>query len=442
MRVADQLVGEAIKSGQFAFPPVTDVRIDQARGGDRVRPGQGRLDGPQHAAGRGRSGHHAERQLHQPVQHGRSQLQGDRPDRARRPPRRRPTWRISTSPARTGRSSRCRPSPRFRTGVEPRTLNRFQQLNSVKISGVAPQSLDGGLQVLESVGGAPAAPGQPLRLHRRVAAAAPGGGQVPARHGPGRRAHLPGAGRAVQLVPGSHRGARRLGAAGDVRRAGVHLPQVLGPARDDASASPTAGPPPSTSTRRWAWSRWSGLIAKNGILVVQFANLEQARGLSKVAAVQAAAETRLRPILMTTIATVAGHFPLTLVSGPGRGGPELDRHRAGRRDGHRHDLHAVRGPVGLRPGGQGPQQGARTPGPRGDGAGRRARTAGRYLKISCWARPRRSSCGSSRSRYLPRGEQGRSPRAWACACRSWGAEGSAASGTAGSPSVCPGRPVA
>jgi multidrug efflux pump len=60
-----------------------------------------------------------------------------------------------------------------------------------------------------------------------------------------------------------------------------------------------------------------GLIAKNGILVVQFANLEQARGLSKVAAVQAAAETRLRPILMTTIATVAGHFPLTLVTGPG-----------------------------------------------------------------------------------------------------------------------------
>ena len=38
-----------------------------------------------------------------------------------------------------------------------------------------------------------------------------------------------------------------------------------------------------------------GLIAKNGILVVQFANLEQARGLSKVAAVQAAAETRSVP---------------------------------------------------------------------------------------------------------------------------------------------------
>jgi len=52
-------------------------------------------------------------------------------------------------------------------------------------------------------------------------------------------------------------------------------------------------------------------------LVVEFANHQQESGLSKVAAVQAAAETRLRPILMTTIATVAGHFPLTLVSGPG-----------------------------------------------------------------------------------------------------------------------------
>jgi len=60
-----------------------------------------------------------------------------------------------------------------------------------------------------------------------------------------------------------------------------------------------------------------GLIAKNGILVVEFANHQQESGLSKVAAVQAAAETRLRPILMTTIATVAGHFPLTLVHGPG-----------------------------------------------------------------------------------------------------------------------------
>ncbi len=60
-----------------------------------------------------------------------------------------------------------------------------------------------------------------------------------------------------------------------------------------------------------------GLIAKNGILIVEFANKMQETGLDKIAAVAQAARTRLRPVLMTTIATVCGHFPLTLVTGPG-----------------------------------------------------------------------------------------------------------------------------
>jgi multidrug efflux pump len=60
-----------------------------------------------------------------------------------------------------------------------------------------------------------------------------------------------------------------------------------------------------------------GLVSKNGILIVEFANAEQARGASKVEAVRAAARTRLRPILMTSVATVVGHFPLTLVTGAG-----------------------------------------------------------------------------------------------------------------------------
>ena len=60
-----------------------------------------------------------------------------------------------------------------------------------------------------------------------------------------------------------------------------------------------------------------GLISKNGILIVQFANEQQRQGLSKLAAVAEAARLRLRPIMMTTAATVAGHFPLTLVSGAG-----------------------------------------------------------------------------------------------------------------------------
>jgi multidrug efflux pump len=60
-----------------------------------------------------------------------------------------------------------------------------------------------------------------------------------------------------------------------------------------------------------------GLVAKNGILIVEFANEEQRRGLSKLQAVREAALVRLRPVLMTSAATICGHFPLTLVSGAG-----------------------------------------------------------------------------------------------------------------------------
>ncbi|HEV3140355.1 MAG TPA: efflux RND transporter permease subunit, partial [Vicinamibacterales bacterium] len=62
-----------------------------------------------------------------------------------------------------------------------------------------------------------------------------------------------------------------------------------------------------------------GLVSKNGILIVQFANHLRETGTDKLAAVIEAAATRLRPILMTTAATVAGHFPLVLATGPGAG---------------------------------------------------------------------------------------------------------------------------
>lgn len=60
-----------------------------------------------------------------------------------------------------------------------------------------------------------------------------------------------------------------------------------------------------------------GLIAKNGILIVEFANELQKQGKDKLDAIHLAAQTRLRPVLMTTGATVLGHFPLVLVTGPG-----------------------------------------------------------------------------------------------------------------------------
>ena len=60
-----------------------------------------------------------------------------------------------------------------------------------------------------------------------------------------------------------------------------------------------------------------GLISKNGILIVEFANQLQRRGRTKPQAIREAAMLRLRPVLMTTVATIAGNFPLTLVSGAG-----------------------------------------------------------------------------------------------------------------------------
>jgi multidrug efflux pump len=62
-----------------------------------------------------------------------------------------------------------------------------------------------------------------------------------------------------------------------------------------------------------------GLVSKNGILIVQFANHLQETGRRKLDAIIEAAGTRLRPILMTTAATVVGHFPLVLATGPGAG---------------------------------------------------------------------------------------------------------------------------
>jgi len=60
-----------------------------------------------------------------------------------------------------------------------------------------------------------------------------------------------------------------------------------------------------------------GLIAKHGILIVQYANEEQRRGKSKLEAINIAAGTRLRPILMTTFAMILGALPLVFSTGAG-----------------------------------------------------------------------------------------------------------------------------
>ncbi len=63
-----------------------------------------------------------------------------------------------------------------------------------------------------------------------------------------------------------------------------------------------------------------GLVAKNGILIVEFANQRQEAGMDKLSAVTGAAVQRLRPILMTSFSTVLGLLPLVFASGEGANG--------------------------------------------------------------------------------------------------------------------------
>ena len=60
-----------------------------------------------------------------------------------------------------------------------------------------------------------------------------------------------------------------------------------------------------------------GLVTKNGILIVEFANQRREQGLSKVEAVKSAATARSRPILMTSLSTTLGTLPIALALGAG-----------------------------------------------------------------------------------------------------------------------------
>jgi multidrug efflux pump len=184
--------------------------------------------------------------------------------------------------------------------VQPRTLNRFQQLNSVKIQGVGP-SVDEALKKLEAKAKEILPAGYSIDY----------GGQSRQLRYEGDALWSAGALAIILifLVLAAQFNSFRdpfiiLFGSVPLALVGAMLPIFLW----------------QTSLNIYSQIgliTLVGLIAKNGILIVEFANGLQEQGVAKADAIRRAAATRLRPVLMTSAATVFGHIMLIFVNGPG-----------------------------------------------------------------------------------------------------------------------------
>jgi multidrug efflux pump len=196
----------------------------------------------------------------------------------------------------------------------PRSLNRFQQLNAVKISGVSIRPLDQALRFLEDEAAKILPRGYVLDYTGESRQLRTEGNKF-----------LPAFGMAVVLIFLVL--AAQFNSFRDpfVILAGSVPLAMFGALMFTFLKMPDPNVP--FWTRGWTTTlniysqvglvTLVGLVAKNGILIVDFANRLQQQGRPKREAVREAALTRLRPILMTSGATIAGHFPLTLVTGAG-----------------------------------------------------------------------------------------------------------------------------
>jgi len=202
----------------------------------------------------------------------------------------------------------------LRESVVPRSLNRFQQLNAVKISGVAIRPLDEALRYLETEAGKILPTGYVLNYTGESRQLRTEGNKF-----------LPAFGLAVILIFLVL--AAQFNSFRDpfVILAGSVPLAMFGALIFTFLKMPNPNVPFWTSGWTTTLNIYSqvglvtlvGLVAKNGILIVEFANQLQLQGHTKLEAIRESAMTRLRPILMTTAATIAGHFPLTLVTGAG-----------------------------------------------------------------------------------------------------------------------------
>ena len=313
LEFAKQLQMKAMQSGMFAFPPQLDVKIDQPQTGfviDRDKVAALGLSLQQVGADMG------------------GMVGGDFVNRFDISGR---SYKVIPQIERVGRLNPEQLSNIYISGpngkliplstvatlrdsVVPRSLNRFQQLNAVKISGVSIRPLDEALRFLETEAANILPKGYVLDYTGESRQLRTEGNKF-----------LPAFGLAVILIF-------------------LVLAAQFNSFRDPfvilAGSVPLAMfgallftflkiPDPNTPFWTHGWTTTLniysqvglvtlvGLVSKNGILIVEFANRLQLQGHPKLEAVREAAATRLRPILMTSAATIAGHFPLTLVTGAG-----------------------------------------------------------------------------------------------------------------------------
>ncbi|MGB7631670.1 MAG: efflux RND transporter permease subunit [Candidatus Deferrimicrobium sp.] len=313
LEFANQLQRKAMQSGMFAFPPLIDVKVDQPQSEfviDRDKVASLGLNLGEIAGDLG------------------GLVGGDfvnRFDISGRSykviPQVQRVGRLNPDQLKdvhvTGPNGKLVPLGTFATlreSVVPRSLNRFQQLNAVKISGVAIRPLDEALRYLEDEAGKILPKGYVIDYT----------GESRQLRTEGNR-FLPAFNLAIVLIF-------------------LVLAAQFNSFRDPfvilAGSVPLAMfgallftflkmPDPNVPfwTRGWTTTlniysevglvTLVGLVSKNGILIVEFANKLQIQGLTKLEAVRQAAMIRLRAILMVSAATIAGHFPLTLVTGAG-----------------------------------------------------------------------------------------------------------------------------
>jgi multidrug efflux pump len=313
LELAQQIQGKAIESGMFLFPPQIDLKYDQPQAQvvlDRDKIGALGLD------------------LNQVGQDMAAALGGDYVNRFNIAGR---SYKVIPQIERSHRLNPDQLTEIYVSGPDgeliplsaiahienttvPRSLNRFQQLNAVKLSGMTNRTLDQGLAVLEEAAAEILPPGYGVDYTGESRQLRQEGNKF-----------LPAFALAIVMI--------FLALAvqfNSFRDPGIILLGSVPLAMFGALLF-TFLKMPNPNMPFWT-NGWTttlniyaqvglvtlvGLIAKNGILIVEFANKLQEQGLSKIDAVQEAAMTRLRPILMTTFATVAGHFPLILVTGAG-----------------------------------------------------------------------------------------------------------------------------